>query len=107
MTSPSNDLFASAPDFPPPDDEIDTSLENDIDMTAEVGDKQLPMSFDGPSDDPLDPANAALDPSPEARIPLRKDISLKEFMGKMDEYAPIVCLTSFLDAIPRCPYLLC
>ncbi|MCJ1238688.1 hypothetical protein MMC14_006679 [Varicellaria rhodocarpa] len=90
MASPSNDPFASAPDFPPPDEEIDASLENDFDMNAESGDKQLPMSFDCTGDDPLDPSNAALDPPPEARIPLKKDISLKEFMGKMDEYAPII-----------------
>ena len=96
MTSPANDPFASAPDFPPPDEEIDASLENDIDMNAKPGDKPLLMNFDGAGDDPLDPSNAALDPSPEARIPLRKDISLKEFMGKMDEYAPIVSLDSFL-----------
>ena len=29
----------------------------------------------------------------EARVPVKKDISLREFLGKMDEYAPIVCLS--------------
>lgn len=28
--------------------------------------------------------------SPEPRIPTQKDISLREFMSKMDDYAPIV-----------------
>lgn len=26
----------------------------------------------------------------EARLPTRKDVSLKDFLGKMDDYAPIV-----------------
>lgn len=29
-------------------------------------------------------------PEPEPKLPSRKDISLKEFLGKMDDYAPIV-----------------
>lgn len=29
----------------------------------------------------------------EPRIPAKKDATLKEFLGKMDEYAPIVYLT--------------
>ena len=28
---------------------------------------------------------------PEARLPTKKDTSLREFLGKMDDYAPIVC----------------
>lgn len=28
----------------------------------------------------------------ESKMPTRKDISLKEFLTKMDDYAPIVCL---------------
>lgn len=32
-----------------------------------------------------------VNPEPqEAKMPTRKDISLKEFLGKMDDYAPIV-----------------
>jgi len=32
-------------------------------------------------------------PAPEPKLPTRKDASLKEFLGKMDDYAPIVsCL---------------
>lgn len=30
-------------------------------------------------------------PAPEPKLPTRKDASLKEFMSKMDDYAPIVC----------------
>lgn len=28
---------------------------------------------------------------PEARLPTKKDTSLREFLGKMDDCAPIVC----------------
>lgn len=35
----------------------------------------------------------------EARIPTKKDASLREFLGKMDDYAPIVLLP-----IPIYPY---
>jgi transcription initiation factor TFIID subunit 10 len=30
-------------------------------------------------------------PAPEPKLPTRKDVSLKEFLSKMDDYAPIVC----------------
>lgn len=36
--------------------------------------------------------NAAVPPPQEARLPTRKDASLKEFLNKMDDYAPIVRL---------------
>lgn len=29
-------------------------------------------------------------PAPEPKLPTRKDASLKEFLAKMDDYAPIV-----------------
>jgi transcription initiation factor TFIID subunit 10 len=43
-------------------------------------------------DEEVDP----LAPAPEPKLPTRKDASLKEFLGKMDDYAPIV---RFLDNI--------
>lgn len=30
----------------------------------------------------------------ESKMPTRKDISLKEFLSKMDDYAPIVCFNT-------------
>lgn len=36
-------------------------------------------------------APEAIAPAPEPKLPSRKDASLKEFLGKMDDYAPIVC----------------
>lgn len=38
---------------------------------------------------PEEEADAAA-PPPEPKMPTRKDASLKEFLGKMDDYAPIV-----------------
>lgn len=34
-------------------------------------------------------------PVQEPKLPTKKDISLKEFLGKMDDYAPIVRLECF------------
>ena len=31
-------------------------------------------------------------PAPEPKLPTRKDASLKEFLSKMDDYAPIVII---------------
>jgi transcription initiation factor TFIID subunit 10 len=31
---------------------------------------------------------------PESRLPTRKDVSLREFLNKMDDYAPIVRFSS-------------
>lgn len=36
------------------------------------------------------PKDPTVEHSPELRIPTQKDISLREFMSKMDDYAPIV-----------------
>jgi len=33
---------------------------------------------------------SAVPPGPESRLPTRKDASLKEFLNKMDDYAPII-----------------
>lgn len=44
----------------------------------------LPVADNEEETDPLAPAV-------EAKLPTRKDASLKEFMSKMDDYAPIVC----------------
>jgi hypothetical protein len=38
------------------------------------------------TDEEVDP----LAPAPEPKLPTRKDASLKEFLSKMDDYAPIV-----------------
>lgn len=82
MASPTpNPKPTAAPDLPstqqPPVIE-DNELDPEIDMAIDPA--------------PPDPENAALDETlPEPREATRKDISLRDFMGKMDDYAPIVC----------------
>ncbi|KFZ16009.1 hypothetical protein V501_02440 [Pseudogymnoascus sp. VKM F-4519 (FW-2642)] len=40
--------------------------------------------------EPVSEAPEAIAPAPEPKLPSRKDASLKEFLGKMDDYAPII-----------------
>ncbi|KAF6228849.1 hypothetical protein HO133_006960 [Letharia lupina] len=55
----------------------DAELDPDIDMAIDPA--------------PPDPENPALDEAlPEPREATRKDISLRDFLGKMDDYAPII-----------------
>lgn len=41
-----------------------------------------------------DPVPTSVDALAAAAAPSKKETSLREFLGKMDEYAPIVCFTS-------------
>lgn len=51
-----------------------------------------PATQDGQQEQPAEGEEKA--PAPvEAKLPTRKDISLKEFLNKMDDYAPIVSFT--------------
>lgn len=71
-------------------DPLDPSIEADISQDATQPDA---MNLDGAND--AEPATrngvAEVTTSLEARIPAKKDATLREFLGKMDEYAPIVC----------------
>lgn len=71
-----------------PDPDIDASIEQDIDMNAEpsqaTGDDNVPLPTD------VDQMAAAPPPS-------KKETSLREFLGKMDDYAPIVSDFSHLS----------
>jgi transcription initiation factor TFIID subunit 10 len=62
-----------------PDPDVDASIEQDIDMNAD-------QAQGANADDAVDPIAAAPQPS-------KKETSLREFLSKMDDYAPIVCLT--------------
>lgn len=64
------------------EEEIDAVIDPEIDLGAK-GDEA--MNIDGAND-----GEAAV-PALEARIPAKKDATLREFLGKMDDYAPIVC----------------
>lgn len=46
------------------------------------------IGLDGAADAPDAPQTER----PEPRIPVKKDVTLREFLGKMDDYAPIVRL---------------
>ena len=66
----------------------------DVDMAGVVppeaiaSSAQDPANNDGAADEPR---QEALDLNiEEARMPLRKDVSLREFLSKMDDYAPVV-----------------
>lgn len=65
---------------PQPDETLDGAVDADIDMDIRADDQ-----LDGPADAPV------VEPVPEAPAPTKKDISLRDFLSKMDDYAPIVC----------------
>jgi transcription initiation factor TFIID subunit 10 len=70
-------------------EELDPTVEEEINRDATQPDA---MNIDGAAD--VEPAvNGIADTAQtfEARIPAKKDATLREFLGKMDEYAPIVC----------------
>lgn len=56
-------------------DSIDQPLDADMDLVIDPPPQ---------SEDPL------VEPPTEPRVPARKDISLRDFLSKMDDYAPIV-----------------
>jgi transcription initiation factor TFIID subunit 10 len=70
-------------------EDLDPTVEEEINRDATEADT---MNIDGAAD--TEPAvNGIAEPTQtfEARIPAKKDATLREFLGKMDEYAPIVC----------------
>ena len=71
---------------PGPDQTLDGTLDVDIDM--DLNPQQAPPS-------PEATVEAIPEPPP---APTKKDISLREFLSKMDDYAPIVCLSSPLPS---------
>lgn len=70
---------------PPPNP---TSQSNDA-MDKEL-DPEIDMALDPAPPDPENPEIEAT--LPEPREPTKKDISLRDFLSKMDDYAPIVRL---------------
>jgi transcription initiation factor TFIID subunit 10 len=70
-------------------EDLDQTVEEEINRDATEADT---MNIDGAADaEPV--VNGIAEPAQtfEARIPAKKDATLREFLGKMDEYAPIVC----------------
>jgi transcription initiation factor TFIID subunit 10 len=70
-------------------DSLDPSIEAEISQDPTLPDA---MNLDGANDTELATRNGVVEPTVplEARIPAKKDATLREFLGKMDEYAPIV-----------------
>ena len=70
-------------------DALDPSIEAEISQDPTLPDA---MNLDGANDTEPATRNGVAEPtaSLEARIPAKKDATLREFLGKMDEYAPIV-----------------
>jgi hypothetical protein len=71
-------------------EELDPTVEEEINRDATQADA---MNIDGAADAEPAAVNGITDTAQtfEARIPAKKDATLREFLGKMDEYAPIVC----------------
>lgn len=70
-----------------PEPDLDPSIEQDIDMNAD-GTAQAAN------------ADEVVEPIAAAPTPSKKETSLREFLSKMDDYAPIVCsLTSLPPSI--------
>lgn len=78
---------------PPTGDDMEASLDAEMSQPADTSSHTMDnssatanMNMDGASDEP--PAA----PQIETRMPAKKDVALRDFLGKMDEYAPIVSL---------------
>ncbi|KAL6706739.1 hypothetical protein ACN47E_005075 [Coniothyrium glycines] len=71
------------------DNELDPAVEDEINHEATQADA---MNLDGANDAEPTAVNGVTDPTIafEARIPAKKDATLREFLSKMDEYAPII-----------------
>ena len=84
----------------PPDNTQDGIKEEDLDASIEADIQQAgsqdpdAMNLDHTADQDLDADLSGF----AARIPAKKDASLREFIGKMDEFAPIVSL-ALLDSV--------
>jgi transcription initiation factor TFIID subunit 10 len=74
----------------PPDTKME--VKNEINQDATQADA---MNLDGANDDaPTANGLPEVAATFEQRIPAKKDATLREFLGKMDEYAPIVSATA-------------
>ena len=68
----------------------DPSTQPPLSTTDEAElDPEIDMAIDPGPPAPAPPGGDA--PRPAPREATRKDISLRDFLGKMDDYAPIVC----------------
>ncbi|KAJ9667563.1 hypothetical protein H2201_002432 [Coniosporium apollinis] len=95
MADPSGSAAPPAADGAAPEvreEDLDAAIETDmnIDGPSQSAD---PMNVDGANDAESHGVNGVDPTIPqalEARIPAKKDATLREFLGKMDDYAPII-----------------
>ncbi|CAD0089302.1 unnamed protein product [Aureobasidium mustum] len=88
-----SDIKAEAPQAtttdqtaPPTADDIDVEVDMQDDNMDNTNNQKSAanMNMDGASDEP------PTVPQIETRMPAKKDVALRDFLGKMDEYAPII-----------------
>lgn len=77
------------------DPALDVDRELDAEINPASSNETMAMNMDGPNDAPgasAPEANglSAIPAVLEPRIPQKKDTSLREFLGKMDDYAPLI-----------------
>ena len=94
------------------EDDIDAAIDQEVMPDASLDASQAgPLGLDGANDSKMDNDIDVTAPAPalETRISAKKDISLREFLPKMDEFAPIVCLLlqRALCAGPLKTFILC
>lgn len=81
---------------PPPPVDTDAEMNDDLDAGIEAdlnnqGTQQPEaMNVDGATEAEPPQRNGVAENHVEARIPAKKDATLREFMSKMDDFAPIV-----------------
>jgi len=87
-SQPSQDLTAAEPQTQEKD--IDASIEADINMSGTSHPNAMNLDVSGDLDPTSAPELDPVAPAPDPRVPTKKDASLREFLNKMDDYAPIV-----------------
>ncbi len=124
-TDPQEQQQEQQPDIKPePEEELEASnvnvnadVDDDMDIDIRPSEQINSMNLDGPADDNPDtntiPVSDPAMPIPGSGDPVidsskastKKDATLREFLGKMDDYAPIVRLisipTSYISPIPQ------
>lgn len=66
------------------DIDVEVDMQDDTMDNTNNAKSAANMNMDGASDEPPSV------PQIETRMPAKKDVALRDFLGKMDEYAPIV-----------------
>ncbi|KAI4235315.1 MAG: hypothetical protein L6R40_006488 [Gallowayella cf. fulva] len=92
---PPSSAQAQSPQLDPSSVAYDNDADPDIDMTLDpssftIKEESPPLGgFDGANDDPTQNGDGAGEEGIESKLPVQKDITLQEFLAKMDDYAPI------------------